>query len=583
MVATVKVLRPGTNEPSLDPIAIKLNGVLLRHFQECLKRNIRPKLVVKDGQFSLRISDGLEFPCSLAQDRSNVDVYTGSGDCFTHCGSLSTSLGVITDPKQIKEHQRELSQRQHRKQEHESQDTQNSGRDQGVSLDTGAVLNPSPLRNFDSKNAPHHVRSTPSSPMNLSAFAVSIKDSKQEVVAKFLALVSLGPITKEAISESTQIRGSDLDDMIHNYLQIYKDNDTFISEDRYPVFPELDRAQTYYVLKDKSYKELSPWKFSGYTNKQRSMIINNIHNALTRLGYSETHPLRRKICDEAEATSTNTTKKSILGGGFLVSKKSKIPYKKALTESPRLSASTTHERSNTPMSASSSINRSSSSVGSNSSIFSPVGDAKTEVKANQPTASTAGHTTKRKQNSASDKDKSTKKRKLPKETSSSPKSLNLNEPSSEITSSKADTQPANEEDTSIKSKRFQYYSSLAGKFKQKYREYEDLYHSLQTGPKNSPGSKKELMKLFELHNTLSEWKRKLWDFDNETKHKFDVMTLSKHKKNASDPSVPVYEKSQPPCKSKQDENFTSSSISSSRWERSSPMTMNPTPRLSLNY
>lgn len=51
MVATVKVLRPGTNEPSLDPIAIKLNGLLLRHFQECLKRNIRPKLVVKDGQF----------------------------------------------------------------------------------------------------------------------------------------------------------------------------------------------------------------------------------------------------------------------------------------------------------------------------------------------------------------------------------------------------------------------------------------------------------------------------------------------------------------------------------------------------
>lgn len=492
-------------------------------------------------------------------------------------------MGVITDPKQIKEHQRELSQRQHRKQEHELQDTHNSGRDQSVLHDSGAVLNPSPLRNFDLKNAPHHVRSTPSSPMNPNAFAVSIKDSKQEAVAKFLALVSLGPITKGAISESTQIKGNDLDDMIHTYLQVYKDNDTFISEDIYPVFPEVDRAQTYYVLKDKSYKELSPWKFLGYTNKQRSMIISNIHNALTRLGYLETHPLRRKICDEAEATSTNTTKKSILGGGFLVSKKSKIPYKKALTESPRLLASITHERSNTPMSASSSINRSSSSAGSNGSIFSSAGDAKAETKANQPTASTAGSTTKRKQNIASDKDKSTKKRKLPKETSSSPKSLNLNEPSSEITSSKAGTQPANEEDTSIKLKRFQYYSSLAGKFKQKYREYEELYHSLHTGPKNSPSSKKELMKLLELHNTLSEWKKKLWDFDNETKHKFDIMTLSKHKKNSSDPSVPVYEKSQPPYKSKQDENFTSSSISSSRWERSSPMTMNPTPRLSLNY
>lgn len=534
---------------------------------------------------SLRISDGLEFPCSIAQDRSNVDIYTGSRDRFTHCGNLSTLLSVITDPKHIKEYQRGLSQRQHRRQDHEPQDVQGSDNtsEQAVVPNTGAMLDPSPLGNFDLKNAPHHVRSTPSSPMNRSAFAVSIKDSKQEAVAKFLALVSLGPITKDSISESTQIKGDDLDDMIHTYLQVYKDNDTFISEDRYPVFPELDRDQLYYVLKDKSYKELSPWKFLGYTNKQRCMIINNIHNALTRLGYLETHPLRRKICDEAESTNANTTKRSILGGGFLVSKKSKMPYKKAVTESPRLLASTSHERSHSPMNNSSSINRSSSSAGSNSSIFSSAGDGKTETKTNQHTASTAGNTTKRKQSITSDKEKGSKKRKLSKETSFSPKILDHNEPSSEITPSKADTQTVVEEDTSIKLKRFQYYSSLAVKFKQKYREYEDLYHSLQRSPKDSPGSKKELMKLLELHNTLSEWKRKLWDFDNETKHKFDVMTLSKHKKNASDPSILVYEKSQPAHKSKQDENLTAGSISSSRWERSSPMTMNPTPRLSLNY
>lgn len=60
MVTSVKVLRPGTNEPSLDPIAIKLNGVLLRHFQECLKRSTRPKLVVKDGQF-VRIAQLFSF------------------------------------------------------------------------------------------------------------------------------------------------------------------------------------------------------------------------------------------------------------------------------------------------------------------------------------------------------------------------------------------------------------------------------------------------------------------------------------------------------------------------------------------
>ena len=134
---------------------------------------------------------------------------------------------------------------------------------------------------------------------------------------------------------------------------------------------------------------------------------------------------------------------------------------------------------------------------------------------------------------------------------------------------------SDEDRTSHQQKRFQYYSMLADKFKAKYKEYETLYNSLKSNPKSSTNDKKQLVQLFELHNSLSEWKRKLWDFDNENKLKLNIMNLSKHKKIPSNSAsaTPIIPQVAP---------FASDSIINRR-NGSNHSRNTPIPKLSLDY
>ncbi|KAH3672286.1 hypothetical protein WICMUC_004381 [Wickerhamomyces mucosus] len=61
-----------------------------------------------------------------------------------------------------------------------------------------------------------------------------------------------------------------------------------------------------------------------------------------------------------------------------------------------------------------------------------------------------------------------------------------------------------------------YFKDLAQRFKTKYKEYENLYKSLNHR-NESNSNQKELEKLFEMHRTLENWKSQLWKSVNGTK------------------------------------------------------------------
>ena len=65
-----------------------------------------------------------------------------------------------------------------------------------------------------------------------------------------------------------------------------------------------------------------------YTDYERALVLNNVNNALTRIGFSLTHPLRKKIINNDNESNNKSTsnnngeeKTRSLGGGLLVSKR----------------------------------------------------------------------------------------------------------------------------------------------------------------------------------------------------------------------------------------------------------------------
>lgn len=429
-----------------------------------------------------------------------MDVYGEQGDEYMLAGHIETKLTVLTDPKQIRDHLRATS---HQTSTQASTGPQTNRKDGGGHTAKKALDGTASLSS-----------SAPLSPMNIDPYAVDINDSKHDIGAKFLLLLALGPTTKHTVVERMKVSATELQPFFAAHAQVYDPNDTFISDDNFPCGDTESDAGDQYILKDKSYKDTRPWTWKWYSVRERTMIINNIHNALTRLGYLETHPLRKKICEEPAETSATVpkpadNKKSALGGGILVSKTKKSPTKRSQTESPKLPSETANFKQ---------IERPRQNG-------SPL---KASVKRRAPSSS-----------SASDEERSFKKKKNDSDSHTSPSSsINDDDPTISINDT-IDTMGKNRgishetDDINHKLKRFQYYSTLADKFKAKYKEYESLYTSLKSNPKNSSNDKKQLVRLFELHNSLSEWKRQLWDFDSENKLKLNIMNLSKHKKQPS--------------------------------------------------
>lgn len=457
--------------PRRDSLALslKINNDLMNHFKNCIKRNIIPKLVIKNGQILIKITEDLIFPCNQIPENLKFDIYANDErNNYKFEGTVNNRLNVLNDSKQAKNILKNLDN------------------NQPISLPNS----PLPLANQKSSLALDH-----------NPYKINQNDSKLIILEKFLCLIALGPITIDKIYKILSTDDNLLKNLIDNYTQVYDPNDSFIIDDVFPnleVNESIDKNQNSLILKDKAYKELKPWNWKWFNDFERNLIINNINNALTRLGFSDTHPLRRKITNPDLSNNLNPSK---LGGGFLTSNKK---FKKSLTDLPKLLP--------------------------DNKILST---SKTTSPKKRTNSSDDEKKAKALKKNPEDGDKKKDNEKLLKnpeiENGKSPRKLDTNN-------------DARKDDKPIE-KKLKYYNDLAIKFKEKYNDYEKLYTYLKNNKKSD--QKKQLIKLFELHLKLSEWKRKLWDYNNEYKLKENIMTLSKHKKTKNQTtSIPKNDKLQ---------------------------------------
>lgn len=439
--------------------SIKLNNDILNHFNILLKQNLQPKLLVKDGKFSIKIDDDTIFPCSQQPEYQNLDIYLhNKNDTFNLTGKIKTRLSV--DDK-----------------------IRTTAPASNLTPGSTPISRPNPVKKTGNIASTGITQSTPATPLNFDPYLALPSDSKSDLYNKILCFLALGPTSRDRLVNVLKFKSADVDEILPTHCQVYNPKDNFLASDVFPNhYISTKPDETTFILKDKSYKELRPWSWKYYSDNERSCILANINNALTRLGYLETHPLRRKIVepDTSIIPSKNTHKRNTsgLGGGILISSK-KSPFKKSQTESPRLAPT----------------------AGSSTVVGSPLKAGKKRVNSS----------------SSSDEDKQDGKRFKPEITS--PSSVN------EDTDDEADKSKSN------------YYTTLTTKFRVRYKEYEELYNQLNRHNSNDP--KKAINKLFELHQSLKDWKRQIWHYDKEIKAKAKIMNLSKHKKKETPTTVEV--------------------------------------------
>ena len=387
-------------------------------------------------------------------------------------------------------------------------------------------------------------------------YAVTPHDSSEKITFKFIHLVALGPISrKEVATIFNSVSESQLNGLTTAHTQLYSTANTFSEADVYPctvlktITPQ--EAKSLIILKDKAYKDLRPWSWDPYTSYERGLIIQNAQNALTRLGFLETHPLRRKIVDKLPQTPA-VKKAAGLGGGLILGTGNRVT-------TPSSSQPTT----SLPKKAAKELPRAEldrKKLGAQSRT-SPVRTGKTKRKHDNAQKICL---------SSSDEDRLGKKLKSDGHRSNSRTSTNSNSCASSAHSRHSSAslpvsnyeghddekyqgqikhQPAGKQPVhlpprpssaiSTQENKQQFYQQLAKKFRLRYCEYEALHKQMResTSQGKDLDHKKSLMKLFELHNSLTEWKRKLWDYHNEKNMAEGLMNLFKHKKLMSTSNI----------------------------------------------
>lgn len=517
MVPSVSILNP----PQVSPpaaVALRLNLEVLALLRKLHKEGTVPKLVVENGQFVctfespesrfhtnpqlIKVGDLLVYPCSSSNELLRFDIYNASKDNeYDFAGTVTERLNVLTDPRQIKDHQKAPVQRK--------------------------LLLP---------NKPSFEHARKLSLNDPKAYSV---DGNGDVTAKFLALLALGPTTRKEVESringANRVTTAEMDRLFLTHTQNYHlsmPNSSFTETDTYPSvalgLTDTNQQQDYLILKDKAYKDLRPW-LCPFTPYERTLVIENAHHALSRLGYLDTHPLRRRIT-EKPLEKTEDKKPATLGGGLLSArsgspspKRSASPRVEEKRKRPRNDESPLKHNSETGkkfvasllLSSSSEDERQSkkpkkegqrsNSSGSNQSVFS---------NANSYTLPSLINEEHNDENDHSEDDM---------------KLLNLPRASPALPSKPA---------TTTNDKRQQYYKQLALNFYKKYLEYKGLHDNLLKDQSGTTQEKKRrVMKLFEMHNLLAGWKRKLWDYYNESNMAQGIMHLSRHKKTNSGSGV----------------------------------------------
>lgn len=496
----------------------------------------------------------------MSQETLRLDIYSQKSldQIFEFTGTVSSRLNVISDPKQIQNFSKSAVHSSSAVLPNKllSRSGQNSEK------------TPEVVPKFESSdNAALYPKPTLS--LNSGSYAVGAFDSAPEITSKFVHLLALGPISRKDLllifSPDRIVPDSDVDSLISANTQSYSAANTFTEADTYPSIAlqstVTSNDQPLLILKDKAYKDLRPWLWTAYTPFERGLIIENAQNALTRLGYLETHPLRRKIVDKTQVAATK--KLTGLGGGLILShgKKGSTPsspqpsslsFRRGSSESPNIEFDRKRPESRSGVSPlketqskrkyestltvclsssdedrlakkakndghrsnSNTSTNSSSSTNSNSSLASALSHHSNTSYSLPFSVNDEGH-------DENNFGESAKFSGAIKPIISLPP-----RPSSAI---------------STQEKKLQFYLLLAKKFRLRYREYEKLHKKMRNSTSQGKGTdnKKSLMKLFELHNSLAEWKRKLWDFHNENNMAESVMNLSKHRKLMSTSAISV--------------------------------------------
>ncbi|PSK35386.1 hypothetical protein C7M61_004632 [Candidozyma pseudohaemuli] len=516
MVPKVSVLNP-PKDKAPEAVALRLNLEVLALLRGLHKNGTVPKLVVKNGQFVcirwnrfssmtnpqlIKVGDLLVYPCSSSNELLRFDIYNARGSSsYDFAGTVTERLNVLTDPRQIKNHQK-------------------------------APVQPKLL--LPVKPSFEHARK-----LSLHEHGLYAVDARGDAPTKFLALVALGPTTRREVETRINANGriapAEMDRLFLTHTQSYNlsmPSSSFTESDTYPSvalgLTDTDQHHDYVILKDKAYKDLRPW-LCPFTPYERALVIENAHHALSRLGYLDTHPLRRRITEKPLEKAED--KKPVALGGGLLSAKPGSPSPKR-SASPRV-----EEKRKRPRNDESPLKHSAES--SKKFVASLLLSSSSEDERHSKKAKKEG-----KRSNSSGSNQST----FSNATSYTLPSLINEEHNDDNDHSEDDMKllslpraspalPSKPAPTS-NDKRQQYYKQLALNFYSKYLEYKNLHDSLLKDQSGTTQEKKRrVMKLFEMHNLLAGWKRKLWDYYNESNMAQGIMHLSRHKKTNSGSGV----------------------------------------------
>lgn len=441
------------------------------------------------------------YRCTLKPSATQLDIYSENQDKYYYKGNLASQLDLIgKESPKIESHLQEA--------------TDNGLRERRDVVDQN-----------NSKEESKLIESAPKLPTQMPQFSINANDTISDRISKVISFVALAPVSTDSIIKYTGIGRSELDTIIEEYLQVYPKNGFFVVQDRFPYQSHAEPGSNRYILKDKTYKELKPWQ-DWYSEGERLEITRNINNSLTRLGYLETHPIRRKIC-EGPLFDLSNSKKGALGGGMLVRKNLKPQFRKAATapvssegENGAFTPKTQQEHaSDFPKKEILPTKQLSQSSTKGISLFG------------------LQHSSVSSSDLPSHERNSRKRKRSPLREASFAPTVQQSRSVSQGPTLR-DKQPPkpvfSDEDTPDPvSKRYRYFFNLAAKFRLQYKEYESLYHTLNEHRESTPDFRRQLERLHRLHHTLLEWKRSLWDFDEKRKQRSKIMALSKHKNPTS--------------------------------------------------
>ena len=381
-------------------------------------------------------------------------------------------------------------------------------------------------------------------------FKIESDDSQATILQKFMHLLSLGPISRQSIIHLMnydkvvdQLLPTLLDQFLLSHAEIYRSEAPW---DNYTYLEETKDGETY-ILKDKSYKTLIPLSWNYRNEEEKKMVVQNINNALSRLGYPKTHPVRKKILlekkvepKENEKEKEKEKEEKVVGLGIGIRSRSTSPQKDSSRsplspQSPPPSRLTNGEKKsqkkiNKNVSASKieqerekvtlkntrkdnleSVSRLKTS--SPAPVPAPTSTSTSTPKPKPTLVPVSTHLHSHSTFNAPSKEKT--KMKKPATDGNSNVVTKSSRPATPCSIEKSEISHIPHQQQKHDEK---YYRNLAALFKEKYREYSHLYNKLKktSGKEQSHSENKaNLVKLVEMHNLLREWKGRLWDYDRK--------------------------------------------------------------------